>query len=339
VTDLPAGVREALERARGETVTAACPRAGGANSAVWEVATTVGARYLVKRYPHAGPGETDRLATELAALGFMARHGALPVPEVVCALPEARVAIFGLIEGRPLAAADIGEGEVRQAAAFLRRLHELRGAEGASELPVAKEACFSIAAHEALVRVRLERLRRGSADPVLREFLERDLAPHLERVSAWVGAAAASGLDPRTELEAGARTLSPSDFGFHNALRRPDGNLVFIDFEYFGWDDPAKTVADFLLQPAVPVPERLRRPCGYELLGVYRPAADPGRRLSPVYALLSIKWCLIVLNLFLRPPAGADAGALRAERLLRARDLLGRARREFDARAFPFDGI
>jgi hypothetical protein len=30
---------------------------------------------------------------------------------------------------------------------------------------------------------------------------------------------------PRTE-----RTLSPSDYGFHNALRRPDGTLVFLDF-------------------------------------------------------------------------------------------------------------
>ena len=339
MTDLPGGVREALERARGETVTAACPRVAGANSEVWEVATAVGSRYLVKRYPHAGPGEADRLATEVAALGFMARHGVLPVPEVVCALPQERVGVFGLIEGRPLAAADIGEGEVRQAAAFLRRLHELRGAAGAGELPAAKEACFSIAAHEALVRARVERLRQGSEDPALREFLERDLAPHLERVSAWVGmTTAAAALDPRADLEAEARTLSPSDFGFHNALRRPDGSLAFIDFEYFGWDDPAKTVADFLLQPAVPVPERLRRFCGRELLGVYQPAADPGRRLSPVYALLSIKWCLIVLNLFLRAPAGADAALRRAERLLRARDLLGRARREFADQAFPFDG-
>jgi hypothetical protein len=317
-------------------VTGVARRAGGANSEVWEVATAGGARYLVKRYPPADPGEADRLATEFAALAFMARHGALPVPEVVCALPEERVGVFGLIEGRPLAAADIGEEEVRQAAAFLRRLHELRGAAGASELPAAKEACFSIAAHEALVRARVERLRRGSGDAALREFLERDLAPHLERVSAWVGAAAATGLDPRAELAAGARTLSPSDFGFHNALRRPDGSLVFIDFEYFGWDDPAKTVADFLLQPAVPVPERLRRPCGRELLGVYRPAADPGRRLSPVYALLAIKWCLIVLNPYLRAAAGA---ATCAQRLARARTLLGRARREFGDGAFPFDPI
>jgi hypothetical protein len=339
VTNLPGGVREALERARGETVTAARPRAAGANSEVWEAVTAVGARYFVKRYPRAGPGEADRLATEFAALAFMARHGVLAVPEVVCALPEERVGVFGLIEGRPLTPADIGEQEVRQAAAFLQRLHELRGAAGASDIPAAKEACFSIAAHEALIRARVERLRRGSADAALSAFLERELAPHLERVAAWIGSAAGSrGVDPRAELPAASRTLSPSDFGFHNALRRPDGTLVFIDFEYFGWDDPAKTMADFLLQPAVPVPERLRRTCCLQLGGVYGPAADLGRRLPQVYALLSIKWCLIVLNLFLRAPA-EGAAARCAERLARARNLLGRASREFDDLSFPFAGI
>ena len=31
-----------------------------------------------------------------------------------------------------------------------------------------------------------------------------------------------------------------------------DGRLWFIDFEYAGWDDPAKTVCDFFCQPGLP---------------------------------------------------------------------------------------
>jgi hypothetical protein len=339
VTALPGGVREALERARGEMVVAARPRPAGANSEVWEVETSGGGRYFVKRYPPGQPGEVDRLATEFAALAFMSRHGVRPVPEAVCSLPRERIGIFGFVAGTPLGPLDVGEGEVRQAAEYLGRLHELRDAADARELPVAKEACFSVAAHEALVRARVERLRAGAVDAGLLTFLERDLAPHLDRVSDWIGSGAASGgIDPGAKLPAGDRTLSPSDFGFHNALRRPDGSLVFIDFEYFGWDDPAKTVADFLLQPAVPVPERLRSQACRQLCGVYGPTADLGRRLPPVYALLSVKWCLIVLNVFLRPSERAGAAALRDERLARARDLLGRARHEWDSRAFPFGG-
>ena len=51
----------------------------------------------------------------------------------------------------------------------------------------------------------------------------------------------------------------PSDFGFHNSLRREDGSLAFVDFEYFGWDDPVKLTADILLHPGSPLAASQRR--------------------------------------------------------------------------------
>ena len=50
------------------------------------------------------------------------------------------------------------------------------------------------------------------------------------------------------------KSLSPSDFGFHNMLIDKNGRLRFIDFEYAGWDDPAKIICDFFCQPKFPVP-------------------------------------------------------------------------------------
>ena len=55
-------------------------------------------------------------------------------------------------------------------------------------------------------------------------------------------------------LDPAERCLSPSDFGFHNAILANDGRLRFIDFEYAGWDDPSKLICDFFCQPAVPAP-------------------------------------------------------------------------------------
>ena len=55
------------------------------------------------------------------------------------------------------------------------------------------------------------------------------------------------GVSWEQELLEQYRTLSPSDFGFHNALRTPAGTMVFLDFEYFGWDDPAKTGFGFFV--------------------------------------------------------------------------------------------
>ena len=49
------------------------------------------------------------------------------------------------------------------------------------------------------------------------------------------------GLSMSAALPKETRCLSPSDFGFHNALLEATGKLRFVDFEYAGWDDPAKT--------------------------------------------------------------------------------------------------
>ena len=70
----------------------------------------------------------------------------------------------------------------------------------------------------------------------------------------------AAGLDFAAELPQEWRSLVPSDFGFHNSLRRADGTLAFVDFEYFGWDDPVKLTADILLHPgqAARPPQRRR---------------------------------------------------------------------------------
>src|SRR5436190_18977344 len=105
--------------------------------------------------------------------------------------------------------------------------------------------------------------------------------------------------DPTRPLRSAERRVSPSDFGFHNALVRPRGGLCFIDFEYAGWDDPAKMVCDFFHQPAVRVPTGFLAPVVQAALeGLPEPERhrERIRLLMPVYAL---KWCCIVLNEFL----------------------------------------
>ena len=32
---------------------------------------------------------------------------------------------------------------------------------------------------------------------------------------------------------------------FTNIIKQNNNNLIFLDFEYFGWDDPLKLISDF----------------------------------------------------------------------------------------------
>jgi hypothetical protein len=86
------------------------------------------------------------------------------------------------------------------------------------------------------------------------------------------------------------RCISPSDFGFHNAIRTSEG-LKFFDFEFAGWDDPIKAVIDFDLQPRVPIAERvysLRKSLTINWNGLKR-------RFYASLPILKLKWACIIL--------------------------------------------
>jgi hypothetical protein len=164
------------------------------------------------------------------------------------------------------------------------------------------------------------------------EFLDEELTPVVQTaVAAAQKVYADAGLNFDTDLSQTQWVLSPSDFGFHNALRRPNGRLAFIDFEYFGWDDPAKLVSDFLLHPGMTLSRPFRQRFYKGSMAVYGDA-DPAfsARLTALYPLYGLCWCLIILNEFLpdfwaRRVAAAgtlDASVVRGRQLQKARRML-----------------
>ena len=90
--------------------------------------------------------------------------------------------------------------------------------------------------------------------------------------------------------------------------------LRFIDFEYFGWDDPVKLVSDTAIHPGSDLPEAVARRL-IERLSRDFEAEDPafrGRVVTLLYPVFGMIWCLIILNDFLPESRSrrvlADAG-------------------------------
>ena len=103
----------------------------------------------------------------------------------------------------------------------------------------------------------------------------------------------------KNDLPHAKQILSPSDFGFHNALLRDNGEICFIDFEYAGWDDPAKMIGDFFSQPAIPVSLKHFDTFISEALGYSKNRHVLAERARLLFPLFQIKWCCIFLNDFL----------------------------------------
>ena len=88
--------------------------------------------------------------------------------------------------------------------------------------------------------------------------------------------------------------LSPSDFGFHNALRSKKKSLVFLDFEYFGWDDPIKLMCDFAFHPGMDLNQEMRKYWFQSTLKLY--GDELLHRLNASWPLYGLCWTLISIN-------------------------------------------
>ena len=92
-----------------------------------------------------------------------------------------------------------------------------------------------------------------------------------------------------TDLNDDYQLLSPSDFGFHNTLLTKDG-LKFIDFEYFGWDDPVKLTCDFLLHPGMTLTNERKNIWVRRTKEIFSDANYFQQRLSASYGLYGLCW-------------------------------------------------
>lgn len=273
----------------------------GGNNKVY-VVKTKSERFIAKQYFTSAEDVRDRLRAEWEFLIYAEKAGIDCVPRTIVFDPQMRVALFEFIEGRKITAPEVGRQEIEAAADFFFALNNPQFREAATGLKEASEACFSVGDHVARIDQRLERLDRidlvSRLDREAAAFVE-DLVKYWEMARDGVGEALSRrGINRDDLLPMAGRCVSPSDFGFHNAIQQPNGKIVFIDFEYAGWDDPAKFVADFFCQPAVPVDVahvELFLALTLGRLDWDQSDFDRARILWPIF---EIKWCCIMLNAF-----------------------------------------
>lgn len=261
------------------------PIVGGRNNRIYCVETGNGLQLALKHYPRSHGDPRDRLDTEFRALSFLSQRGVVTVPQPVGRDDEAAVALYEWIDGqRP----DATPEAIDHMAEFCRCLHGLREFARTEGLPDAAEACTAGAEILRQIRRRLDRLLAVEGEPDLHCFLKEEVRPVLDVTAA-----------DSEELSPELRTLSPSDFGLHNMLMRGD-RPVFVDFEYFGWDDPVKLVCDVAWHPGMELSPPLASRFISRVWPVYQDG-DPSfeARLRSHFPLYGLRWVMILLNEFL----------------------------------------
>lgn len=264
----------------------------GNNSRVFRIDTAAGP-FALKRYP--ATDNRPRLEAEVAALRFCERRGVGRTPRVVAVAPQRRFALFTWIDGAPVGS--ITDADVAEFAAFQVALDQAIDQRARDEIGEASEACLSGGRMLAQIERRFARLDAVKHDvPEFSALLDDILVPTLRRVEASAREAGRPlGLDFARDIDPAARTVIPSDLGAHNALRRPDGGLAFLDFEYFGWDDPVTSIANFIMHPGMSLTASQQAIYRDRLLGHFCRHGE-AQRLSILMPLYVIRWCAIILG-------------------------------------------
>jgi len=274
------------------------PIGQGRNNQVYLAMTVKGERYILKHYYRDISDKRDRLGTEFSALEFLWNNGVRTIPKPIKANKELGMALYEYIDGVFLE--KTSQKDLDAAIQLIQNLKKLSTSQEAKNFYNASEACFSA---KAIVQVINNRLGRLIEALELKEFLEKDFIPAFQTIKRG----------DEKETESKRKTLSPSDFGFHNARKRLNGEIVFLDFEYFGWDDPAKMICDFLLHPGMNLGQSLKQYFFKKAIGCFPEDHSLADRIRKWYPLLGLNWCLIFLNEFL---PGKTEGKFRKEEQL-----------------------
>jgi len=294
---------EACSSMLGEKILSLEQIGGGRNSRVFKISTKKNV-FLAKQYFKHPKEQRNRLEVEYSSSEFLHKNKISCIPKPIVKDEKRNIAIYEFVDGNPVA--EITSRDMACVFEFMTSLKKLAAKSHDQGLPLAADACFSFQAIIDIIERRLRRLETtamSNSSPIFKElhdFLESSFKPAYAKLLGWTKKEAAkSKLGFSEEIKSELRTLSPSDFGFHNSIRKPDGELVFVDLEYFGYDSPMKLISDFLLHDAMKLTEKQKKEFYSKVIALFKEDKHLKDRVRIAYPLFGLVWCLIFLNEFL----------------------------------------
>lgn len=265
----------------------------GGNSGVYKLNMKFNRSLKLKVYPV--DSKHDRLHSEYLSTTVISELGDYFVPRPIAKDSSLGVGIYEWIEGEHLT--EHLYEDIQESLNFLKKLHSIKGNKNFKEIQLASAACLSGIEIERQLKNRVEAFQNVRYEyPQLDSFMSREFLPLMAKLLSHAYEKWPSDSKYNRRLSMEELTLSPSDFGFHNMIRRVDGGITFLDFEYFGWDDPVKLISDFSFHPGMELTDNEIDYWLRSAVAIY--GEQISLRLNICRPLYGLIWCLILLNDF-----------------------------------------
>jgi hypothetical protein len=267
---------------------------GGINNDVYRV-NAKRQSFVLKSYPALETGARDRMRAEVEFLQYANKAAPRFVPRLIDFDFSKRAVVMEFIQGKPfIEGQSLSENQIRDAICFFETINKDRMAAKKLVSMDAAESFLKLTDHLKNVEQRISKLSTRHL-PIAAIYKSSQFIKQLSaeykaaRLTVLTSIAQGRASD---EIAPEQRCISASDFGFHNAIQTASG-IKFIDFEFAGWDDPAKASLDFVLQPKVPVHAKTT----ILINTLTNQLAEGDRaRMNLLGAILRIKWLCIILS-------------------------------------------
>jgi hypothetical protein len=213
-------------------------------------------------------------------------------PNVLVFNEPQNIAIYEWIKGTHLSS--IKNKHILEALRFIGKIQNVKGK---SSCELASEACLSAKHLFTQIDNRLNKLLLVDNQD-LQNFLNTVFKPLWSQTKKWSNQHWPSD-NITNDLDISVQALSPSDFGFHNALLE-DNKLYFLDFEYFGRDDPVKLMADFVWHPGMDLSNSQKTIWLNGAFEIFTKDSNIHARFHAAWPAYGLRWSLILLNEFLK---------------------------------------
>ena len=266
---------------------------GRGNSRIYKLNFINSQHGVLKVYPDRQLDRRKRIETEFTAIDLLGKAG-LSVPKALAMDTDTNWAVYSWVEGSPR---ECDDTFIEEAANFIQKLNILsKDNTSLINVSLASEACLSGAELERQINDRFI-LLKSISDEKLHLFLDEVFHPiYINNIKI---AKSIMGAKYETSISLSLQIISPSDFGSHNAIKDLSGKTIFIDFEYFGWDDPVKLISDFYWHPAMNLTDKQQNLWINRIKNIFSNHIDFDKRLTAYLNIFGLRWCLILLNEFL----------------------------------------
>ncbi len=264
----------------------------GRNNKVFKVTQNRNTDFLVKFYSIGKKEKQYRLKREVDFLRYLENIDIEKVPKILFISEEQNIGMFNYVQGKKFKHCDLNKERVIECANFFNEINTIKQDLNKSLY----EAAESFIEPDIFLKDIDNRIKK------LLEFSKGEKEYHLffkELNNLWKRVRKNALGYEHLKTSRHNLCISPSDFGFHNCIINENNELTFIDFEYSGLDDPVKFICDYFSQPDIPVPLEFFEEFSNEAFNYSQEKSLIINRSRTLLPLFQIKWCCIIMNLFL----------------------------------------